>query len=69
MIPLRVAATCGCALGLAYGAVRGAQPTVIVNALMLALNFWRLMEMRRLDPRFRTRRRRSTRRGRKVTTG
>jgi hypothetical protein len=48
MIPLRIAATCGCALGLAYGAVRGAQPTVIVNALMLALNFWRLMEMRRL---------------------
>ncbi len=48
MIPLRVAATCGCALGLAYGAIRGAQPTVIVNALMLALNFWRLMEMRRL---------------------
>jgi len=48
MIPLRIAATCGCALGLAYGAVRGAQPTVIVNALMLALNLWRLIEMRRL---------------------
>ncbi len=48
MIPLRVAATCGCALGLAYGAVRGAQPTIIVNALMLALNLWRLVEMRRL---------------------
>jgi hypothetical protein len=48
MIPLRVAATCGCALGLAYGALRGAQPTIIVNALMLALNVWRLLEMRRL---------------------
>ena len=48
MIPLRVAATCGCALGLAYGALRGAQPTIIVNALMLALNLWRLVEMRRL---------------------
>ena len=48
MIPLRVAATCGCALGLAYGAIRGAQPTIIVNALMLALNLWRLVEMRRL---------------------
>ena len=48
MIPLRIAATCGCAFGLAYGALRGAQPTVIVNAVMLALNFWRLTEMRRL---------------------
>ena len=48
MIPLRIAATCGCALGLAYGALRGAQPTIIVNALMLALNIWRLVEMRRL---------------------
>jgi hypothetical protein len=48
MIPLRVAATCGCALGLAYGALRGAQPTIIVNAIMLALNLWRLAEMRRL---------------------
>jgi hypothetical protein len=48
MIPLRVAATCGCALGLAYGAIRGAQPTNIVNVVMLALNLWRLAEMRRL---------------------
>jgi len=48
MIPLRVAATCGCALGLAYGAIRGAQPTIIVNVVMLALNLWRLAEMRRL---------------------
>ena len=48
MIPLRIAATCGCALGLAYGVIRDAQPTIIVNALMLALNLWRLEEMRRL---------------------
>ncbi|THD44581.1 MAG: cyclic nucleotide-binding domain-containing protein [Bradyrhizobium sp.] len=48
MIPLRFAATCGCAFGLAYGALRGAQPTILVNAVMLALNLWRLIEMRRL---------------------
>jgi CRP/FNR family transcriptional regulator, cyclic AMP receptor protein len=48
MIPLRIAATCGCAFGLAYGALRGAQTTTVVNAIMLALNFWRLLEMRRL---------------------
>lgn len=48
MIPLRIAATCGCALGLAYGALRGAETAIIVNAVMLALNFWRLIEMRRL---------------------
>ena len=49
IIPLRVAATCGCALCLAYGAVRRAAPTIFVNALMLALNLWRLVEMRRLS--------------------
>ena len=68
MIPLRIAATCGCALGLAYGAIRGAQPTIIVNVVMLALNIWRLVEMRRLiadsAPRPGP-----IRRARKVTTG
>ena len=68
MIPLRVAATCGCGLGLAYGALRGAQPTIIVNALMLALNLWRLVEMRRLIADLAPRPE-PTRRVRKVTTG
>lgn len=48
IIPLRIAAICGCAFYVADGVVATSTPTVIVNAVMLALNLWRLIEMRRL---------------------
>jgi CRP/FNR family transcriptional regulator, cyclic AMP receptor protein len=48
IIPLRIAAIFGCAFYLADGVVTAAAPTIIVNAIMLALNLWRLVEMRHL---------------------
>ena len=48
MIPLRVAATAACACGLAGGIAHVAGPTILVNAVMLPLNLWLLIEMRHL---------------------
>ena len=48
MIPLRVAATLACALGLIWGLSKGNYPNVVANAVLLPLNLKRLIEMRRL---------------------
>jgi CRP/FNR family cyclic AMP-dependent transcriptional regulator len=48
MIPLRVIVIVGCGFGLVYGALRGAWPTIAVNATLLPLNIYRLLQMRKL---------------------
>lgn len=48
MIPLRVASIAANVLFIAYGALKGIYPTMLVNCVLLPLNFVRLGEMRRL---------------------
>ena len=48
MIPLRVASIIANVLFIGYGALKGIYPTILVNCVLLPLNFVRLSEMRRL---------------------
>lgn len=48
MIPLRVASIAANLLFVGYGALKGIYPTLLVNCILLPLNFVRLKEMRRL---------------------
>ena len=48
MIPLRWAAIAANALAVVYGALHGTYPTLIVNAILLPTNAWRLYAMLRL---------------------
>lgn len=48
MIPLRVASIGANALFIAYGVLKGIYPTILVNCILMPLNFIRLQDMRRL---------------------
>jgi CRP/FNR family transcriptional regulator, cyclic AMP receptor protein len=48
MIPLRISAMACSALGVTYGLLTGALPTIVKHAINFPLNFARLREMRRL---------------------
>ncbi|MFM9941465.1 MAG: cyclic nucleotide-binding domain-containing protein [Hyphomicrobiaceae bacterium] len=48
MIPLRIASMVANVLFIAYGALRGTYPTVVVNCILLPLNFIRLSDIRKL---------------------
>jgi hypothetical protein len=48
IIPLRVAAIAANLLAMAYSTLHGTYPTLVLNALLLPLNGWRLQQMRTL---------------------
>ncbi len=48
MIPLRIASIAANALFIAYGLLKGIYPTILVNCVLLPLNFIRLRDMRSL---------------------
>lgn len=48
MIPLRIASIAANMMFIAYGTLKGIYPTILVNCVLLPLNFVRLGEMRRL---------------------
>ena len=53
MIPLRVASIAANVLFIAYGGFKGIYPTILVNCVLLPLNFVRLRDMRQLIARVR----------------
>jgi hypothetical protein len=48
IIPLRAAAIVANLLAMAYSFMHGTYPTLVLNALLLPLNVWRLYQMRQL---------------------
>lgn len=54
MIPLRAASIVANVMFIAYGVLKGIYPTILVNCVLLPLNFIRLRDMRSLISRVRT---------------
>jgi hypothetical protein len=48
MIPLRAAAVAACAAFVVYGALKGAWLVLVPNMVLLPINLWRLVQMRKL---------------------
>ena len=47
MIPLRIAAVAGCVCFLAYGFLIGSYPLILMEATLLPINLYRLVELLR----------------------
>jgi Bacterial inner membrane protein len=47
MIPLRIAAVLGCLCFLAYAILIGAYPLIVMEAILLPINLYRLVELLR----------------------
>ena len=50
MIPLRIAAVLGCLCFLAYALLIGAYPLIVMEAILLPINLYRLAELLRSAP-------------------
>lgn len=52
MVALRIAAVLGCLFFIAYAAMIGSIPLLAMELLLLPINVWRLLELRRTSERF-----------------